>query len=729
MKSIDGMPPAVEYEPIRCKGAACGCVLNPFCQVDFGTKMWTCPFCLNRNHFPPHYAANISETQLPAELIPQFTTLEYQLPSKTAGPPVFMFVVDTCVDDEELDELKDSLQQSLNLLPDESLVGFITFGTMVHVHELGFADCPKSYVFQGAKDYEATRVQELLGLGGHAGVRGRGAGGPSAATMAAATSRFLLPVSECSLVLENILEDLQRDPWPRATGRRPARATGVALSIAVSLLQRTVGWQGARIMSFLGGPCTHGPGTVADPEVGTPMRSHTDLQKGNAPFHKPASAFYAELAKRCVSSSHVIDIFACALDQIGLLEMQPLVESTGGLCVLADTFSQSVFKESFKRVFARFEDDAPPCDAGHLTMGFAATLEVLCSREFKVSGAIGPCSSMRKAGPQVGETEIGEGGTCAWSMGGINPTTAVALYFEVANARPEAISHGKRHFLQLVTKYQHSSGRYRIRVTTCSGPWHADPSSNTALAMSFDQEAAAVLMARIAVQRTKTHEIVDIMRWLDRSLIRLCSKFAQYRKDDPASFQLPPQFTYYPSFMFHLRRSQFLQVFNSSPDESAYYRMVLKREDVSNSLTMIQPSLMSYVVNQAPQPALLDSTSVRPDGILVLDTFFHVVVFHGETVAQWRDERYQDDPKYASFKEMLASPQEEAQAIMATRFPVPRYIVCDQHRSQARFLMAKINPSVTHMSGDASGGSGVVFTDDVSLGVFMDHLMKLAVAS
>ena len=411
------MPPAVEYEPIRCKGAACGCVLNPFCQVDFGTKMWTCPFCLNRNHFPPHYAANISETQLPAELIPQFTTLEYQLPSKTAGPPVFMFVVDTCVDDEELDELKDSLQQSLNLLPDESLVGFITFGTMVHVHELGFADCPKSYVFQGAKDYEATRVQELLGLGGHAGVRGRGAGGPSAATMAAATSRFLLPVSECSLVLENILEDLQRDPWPRATGRRPARATGVALSIAVSLLQRTVGWQGARIMSFLGGPCTHGPGTVADPEVGTPMRSHTDLQKGNAPFHKPASAFYAELAKRCVSSSHVIDIFACALDQIGLLEMQPLVESTGGLCVLADTFSQSVFKESFKRVFARFEDDAPPCDAGHLTMGFAATLEVLCSREFKVSGAIGPCSSMRKAGPQVGETEIGEGGTCAWSTG------------------------------------------------------------------------------------------------------------------------------------------------------------------------------------------------------------------------------------------------------------------------------------------------------------------------
>ena len=28
-------------------------------------------------------------------------------------------------------------------------------------------------------------------------------------------------------------------------------------------------------------------------------------------------------------------------------------------------------------------------------------------------------------------------------------------------------------------------------------------------------------------------------------------------------------------FMFHLRRSQFLQVFNNSPDETAYYRYFL----------------------------------------------------------------------------------------------------------------------------------------------------------
>ena len=68
---------------------------------------------------------------------------------------------------------------------------------------------------------------------------------------------------------------------------------------------------------------------------------------------------------------------------------------------------------------------------------------------------------------------------------------------------------------------------------------------------------------------------------------------------------------------------------------------------------------------------------------------------------------------------------------MESRFPVPRYIVCDQHKSQSRFLMAKLNPSVTHNTTDQYGATPQtpVITDDVSLKVFMEHLMKLAVQS
>jgi len=49
---------------------------------------------------------------------------------------------------------------------------------------------------------------------------------------------------------------------------------------------------------------------------------------------------------------------------------------------------------------------------------------------------------------------------------------------------------------------------------------------------------------------------------LDRSLIRLTTKFAHYEKEKPHTLQMDPEFSIYPQFMFHLRRSQFLQDFN-----------------------------------------------------------------------------------------------------------------------------------------------------------------------
>lgn len=69
------------------------------------------------------------------------------------------------------------------------------------------------------------------------------------------------------------------------------------------------------------------------------------------------------------------------------------------------------------------------------------------------------------------------------------------------------------------------------------------------------------------------------------------------------------------------------------------------------------------------------------------------------------------------------------QNILAERNPVPRYIVCDHMGSQARFLLSKLNPSTTHMSGGFGQAQGqAIFTDDVSLQVFMEHLKKLSVS-
>ncbi|KAI9668671.1 MAG: GTPase-activating protein S23 [Trizodia sp. TS-e1964] len=718
----------LQYEPVTCK-APCRAVLNPFSQVDARARIWTCPFCLQRNPLPQHYK-DIANDNMPSELHPTNTTIEYRLSRPAPSPPIFLYVVDTCQEQESLQALKDSLILSLSLLPQYAIVGLITYGTMAQVHELGYSECAKSYVFRGNKEYSAKQVQEMLALvspGMGPGMRPNMPAQPGRPPQPMGpSSRFLLPIQQCEFQLTNALEQLQKDPWPVANDKRSLRCTGVALSVAVGLLETSFQNTGGRIMLFAGGPATEGPGLVVGPELKESIRSHHDIDRDNIKYYKKASKLYDNLAKRTAHNGHIIDIFAGCLDQVGLLEMKGLANSTGGHMILTDNFTSSMFKQSFVRVFDKDAND-------NLLMGFNASLEVLTTKELKVTGLIGHAVSLNKKSSSVGETECGIGNTCSWKMCGINPTSSYGVYFEIASqGGPTPHQQGPQQgMIQFLTYYQHSSGQFHLRITTVArnlSGTGGDPS----VAQSFDQEAAAVLMSRIAVFKAEVDDGPDVLRWVDRMLIRLCSRFAEYRKDDPSSFRLDKNFTLYPQFMFHLRRSQFLQVFNNSPDETAFYRHVLNHEDVSSSLIMIQPTLDSYTFDQVgSQPVLLDSASIQAGHILLLDTFFHILIFHGETIAQWRKAGYQNQDGYENFQALLEQPKEDARELILDRFPLPRFIVCDAGGSQARFLLSKLNPSTTHTSGSYGGvpqTAQTIFTDDVSLQTFMDYLMKLAVS-
>ena len=103
-------------------------------------------------------------------------------------------------------------------------------------------------------------------------------------------ARFLLPVQQCEFQLTGILESLTRDPWPVANDKRPLRCTGVALSVAVGLLETTYPNTGARIMLFAGGPATEGPGMVVSNELKKePIRSHHEIGGDNVKHYKRAN--------------------------------------------------------------------------------------------------------------------------------------------------------------------------------------------------------------------------------------------------------------------------------------------------------------------------------------------------------------------------------------------------------------------------------------------------------
>lgn len=602
----------------------------------------------------------------------------------------------------------------------------------MQVHELGFAECQKSYVFRGSKEYTPEEVAQQLGLANRAvpmtrpgsqpaGVHSNGGGPPA--------SRFVVPLGECEFQISGVLDELQRDCFPPVAEHRSARCTGTALQVAAGMMRACLPNSGStcRLMLFVGGPCTEGAGKVVSRELLEHMRSHKDLAKDTATYYRKACKFYSTISDMLVAQGHTFDCFLSALDQVGLAEMKEVVERTGGMVVQTDTFTNPIFKDSFRKMFAK------ETEPGFLGISSGATFEVIPSRAIKVAGLFGPAARLERKSANASENEMGLGSTTLWRINGMDTQTTLCVLFDVTNSSGSkgdanmGVDGQQLFHLQFISRYFHYSGTQRCRVTTIARQWTSDDNLSN-LISGFDQEAACALMARVAAYKMEVEEDFDATRWLDRSLIRLASRFGEYRKDDPQSFSLRPEMSYYPQFMFNLRRSQFVQLVGTSPDETAYCRLMLNRSPVGSAMLMIQPQVTAYSFNGPPEPALLDVQSIQPDRLLYMDAFFYVVIFHGATIAQWREAGYQDKEEHKAFAEMLAAPQRLADEICKARFPAPRFVDCDQDGSQARFFLARLNPSATYNSSQAMS-SEVLMTDDVNLHVFSEHLRKLAVQS
>lgn len=178
---------------------------------------------------------------------------------------MIIFVVDICVEESELEKIKASLLLSLDMLPSDTKIGLITFGTTVNVHELEFEICPRKVVLRGTIDLPPASIEQYLGI-------------------KAQTQRFVLPVAQCKDTVTQLIEDLHVDLWTVPDKHRPFRSTGVAMSTATSMvhcLQAAAVTQHktptAQIALLVSGPCTAGPGQIVDPDISQHVRHWPDI--------------------------------------------------------------------------------------------------------------------------------------------------------------------------------------------------------------------------------------------------------------------------------------------------------------------------------------------------------------------------------------------------------------------------------------------------------------------
>lgn len=280
------------------------------------------------------------------------------------------------------------------------------------------------------------------------------------------------------------------------------------------------------------------------------------------------------------------------------------------------------------------------------------------SKGLKISGALGTCVSLKIKNDQVSETVIGEGGTVEWYVGTADHTSTLGFVFENEKI-DQNVWMGKPVFIQLRTIYKHSSGQIRLRVTSVERFFGGDQKQD--YANNFDQEAAIALTARVAMDLTKKSEPREVLKWIDKQLIRLYHKFGTFKKGEVSSFHVGDEMNLVPQFFYYLRKSTFILTFGVSLDEHAYYKLIFSRENVANSLTMIQPSLIEYnMQNEMPQPTLCDINSLSDENIILFDNYFNVVIWHGDTIASWRNQGFQELEGYEYFKQILEMPREDA---------------------------------------------------------------------
>jgi protein transport protein SEC23 len=124
---------------------------------------------------------------------------------------------------------------------------------------------------------------------------------------------------------------------------------------------------------------------------------------------------------------------------------------------------------------------------------------------------------------------------------------------------------------------------------------------------------------------------------------------------------------------------------------------------------------------------MLDTANLQRRCVLLLDTFFRVLVWHGADIAAWRNAGYQDQPEYANLKAVLEAPLAEAHQLIEERFPTPLLVICDQDSGLSRYLLARCNPSTQNYDALTGRGEDNLGTDEPSLARFLAKLKEVAV--
>lgn len=460
-----------------------------------------------------------------------------------------------------------------------------------------------------------------------------------------------------------------------------------------------------------------------------------------------------------------IDIYAGSIDQVGLYEMRNLALTTMGNLFSFDSFQSRHFESSLFRSIARLVDKSTKLSA-KLTVMTSSGLKILgmVSNGHHLPSSFQSGNNMHRHDENISDNIDLLGSsikkkilTNEWYFNVLYPSDTISLFFDMdvmSSSKGLNINTGiKEVYIQFQLRYLDPSDMtWRLRVTTIKKPttlsfctenvlvtssgsktmmnFKNNIIKESVLINSFNQKTWIVLLCRLLIDKIDTilgyGQFDNIVKELDLILVNLLCNFGGSflkaenlrQSSNPYNLLTNPvngysinaRFKLLPSLVYHLRRNpQFVRIFNSSPDETAYYHHWLMKSNCDITCAMIKPNL--YRLNSGKydvMPLDFQVLGLSPSpSFFVMDSIFHVLIYYHFN-QQKQDTRLDlhpsnNDEIVYTKDELVSEPLlfvEDHLLIQKGREIVSKYTLTQSGHSQARFLNARLNPtkSETYLS-------------------------------
>lgn len=477
-----------------------------------------------------------------------------------------------------------------------------------------------------------------------------------------------------------------------------------------------------------------------------------------------------------------VDLFAGSLDQVGIYEMKSVSSNTMGNIYLFESFGSFQLKETFLRSI----------EVGSLRN----ELVVKTSGHLKVSTLIGdsgytlPSTYSHKQYNQHHE-KISDNVTkfdCPiskktfsnrWSFNTLTDHDTLALTFEMntVSSSSELSIHGPTQvFIQFQLKYWHPQHRcWKLRVTTVCKPTTLSILINNQVKMSngtlrlinskslilkqhslvnsFDQKCWIVILSRLLINKIDTtigyDKFDNLLSLIDETVIELLANFGglsldiNVQKSNPFQEQhyvINEKFKHLPAYIYSLRRNpQLIKIFNSSPDETAFYHNWFMKSSCSLSLDIILSKL--YHLGHGHIPLDSNCLNLPCNNFLILNTVFLIIVYY------IKDEHHKlalhpsNNDILVKENDPLILPAMDFINELPPNRLIPKYVITQTNHSQARFLLSRLNPidTLEEQFSDLSTkeslwdmfkrkppqSNRILMTDDISLNQYYKGIVKM----